>query len=224
MKGTNRDILINLGLALAAKIGRNPAEITTVVWKATRVVGMHAGPLSTDGRFVVLRRSRLNVFESQFRVGWGLRNRHPYRYAVFARSYEHAFSKLPAEKTFLVDYESIPRQFPALLEACGIADQGEWESPGSSIDLSAKIIPWLTQCTDPFLNRDLEKRLSIPLRLRRSLDRAFLMTRPLRPFLGPLRAYYDKRTLREIFKDASDYYRTSCSTPPPTTSTQQLSS
>ena len=206
MKGSNREILINLGLALAGKIGRDPAKVTTVIWKTTKTIGMHKGPLSTGGDFIILRRNRLNVFESQQRIYWGVNNRNPFRYALFAQSYEQAFSRLPKQKTFHLEYEAIPQRFSELLASCGIVDQGEWEGSASSIDLITKNAPWLTRSTESFRNTDPEKRAVIGMHKKIILKSALHLSRLLRPLLGAARGHFDKKALDDIIKDSKIYY------------------
>lgn len=198
MEGSNEEILAALGRFLARKIGRDPDQVNTVVWKTTRTIGLHAGPLTTSGKFIVLRRNLHNVFESQFRVDFGLRNRKPLRYAVFAHSYEHSFGRLPPERTFELDYEVIPDQLPAMIDFIGVEDLGEWEGQGSSLDLVMKAASWLTQVTENFKSEDVEKRARLDSRQVATLDRAWLLARLGRPVMGPLRRYFDLRSLDDI--------------------------
>lgn len=204
MKGDNEEILISLGRALAGKLGRDPGDVRTVVWKTTRTIGMHRGPLETSGRFIVLRRHPHNVFESQSRFDYGVRNRRPFRYAVFSQSYEHALNRLPEERKFEIEYDDTEKRLPALLEFLNIEDQGPWQSGGSSLDLVAQSCSWLTQITEEFRNTDPEKRARLAPEMIRSVDRALALTRPLRPFMGPLRAYFDKRSMEHIWEFARE--------------------
>ena len=198
MDGSNEEILTSLGRALAKKLGKDPAEVRTVIWKTTRTIGMHKGPMETGGKFIVLRRHPHNVFESQFRFDYGARNRKPFRYAVFAQSYEHALARCPRDRTFLLDYEAIPDQFPRLIEFLGIEDEGEWESGGSSLDLVAESCSWLSQITEEFRSTDDEKRSRLDPKMVAQVDRALAITRPFRPFMGPLREYFDRRSLGHV--------------------------
>jgi hypothetical protein len=198
MEGDNEEILTALGKALARKLGRDPDEVKTVVWKTTRTIGMHRGPLSTTGKFVVLRRHPHNVFESQFRFDYGARNRKPFRYAVFAQSYEHALNRCPADRTFLLNYDDIPQQLPSLIDFLGVADLGEWEGGSSSLELVAQSCSWLTQITEEFRNTDPEKRARLSPEVVGTVDRCLAITRPFRPFMGPIRAIFDRRSLGHI--------------------------
>jgi hypothetical protein len=198
MAGNNDEILTALGKALARKLGRNADDVQTVVWKTTRTIGMLRGPLSTSGKFVVLRRHPHNVFESQFRFDYGARNRKPFRYAVFAQSYEHALNRCPEDRSFQLNYDDIPQQLPALIEFLEVADLGEWEEGESSLDLVAASCSWLTQITGEFQNTDPEKRARLHPEVVRIVGRCLALTRPFRPFMGPLRAIFDRRSLGHI--------------------------
>ncbi len=198
MHGDNGQTLFSLGRVLAEKIGRDANEVTTVVWKTTRTIGLHRGPLTTSGKFILLRRNLHNVFESQFRVDFGVRNRNPFRYAVFAHSYEHAFARLPKERTFELNYETIPNQLHALIDFLGMEDRGEWDKGPSSLELVTKNASWLTEVTKEFRNTDAEKRASLDKRQVSSLNKAWSLTRPFRPLLGPLRRYFDQRSMNDI--------------------------
>jgi hypothetical protein len=195
MHGSNEEMLIALGKALAVKLDRDPEQIQTVVWKTPRMVGMHRGPLSTNGKFIILRRNPHNVFESQFRVGFGNNNRYPYRFAFFRESYENAFARLPKFRCFELQYDDLPGILPELLEFIGVEGQGDWSGIKSSLDLAAENCSWLTEVTKEFHNRDIEKRARLdPIQLK-TLDRAMRLVRPARFLLGPTRAYFDHRSL-----------------------------
>jgi hypothetical protein len=198
MEGSDEEILTALGRALAVKLDRDPAEVRTVVWKTTRTIGMHRGPLATSGRFIVLRRHPLNVFESQSRFDYGVRNRRPLRYAIFSQSYEHALRRLPADRTFLLDYDDTEQRLPALLDFLGIDDRGAWESGASSLDLVAESCSWLTEITAEFRNTDPEKRARLAPTLSRRLESMLAITRPLRPIAGVLRWFFDRRSMGHV--------------------------
>jgi hypothetical protein len=200
MEGSDEEVLTALGRALAGKLGRDPDDVRTVVWKTTRTIGMHKGPLATSGLFVVLRRNPHNVFESQSRFEYGVRNRKPFRYAVFLQSYEFALSRLPNDRSFTLHYDETEDRLAALLEFLQIEDQGVWETGGSSLDLVAEGCSWLTQITEEFRNTDPEKRARLAPAMVKTLDRAMFLTRPLRPFMGPLRAHFDKRSMGHIWR------------------------
>lgn len=198
MKGSNEEILIALGLAVAEKLHRNPSEIRSIVWKTPRTVGMHGGPLSTTGKFIILRRNPQNVFESQFRVEFGKNNRNPYRFAVFRESYEHAFARIPKDRVFTLEYDDLPGVIPGLLAFLGVEDAGEWEHFESSLDMAAKHCAHMTQVTSEFRNTDPQKRANLDPGQVASLARAMAWARPLRPFMGPLRAFFDNQSMGPI--------------------------
>lgn len=209
MEGSNEEILFRLGQALAAKLGRPAEEVKAVFWKTTRTIGLHQGPLSTTGKFIILRRHLHNVFDSQFRVDFGVRNRNPWRYAVFCQSYEHAFSRVPANRAFNLDYEDIPNQLGNLLRFLGVADSGFWETGTSSIDLVAQSGSWLAEANKEFKSTDAQKRQKFDQNLLKQLDLALAVTRPIRPFIGPLRRHFDLASLDHIRAVAREQLQTS---------------
>lgn len=198
MEGSNQEILIRLGLAVAEKLGRKAEEVKAVVWKTPRTVGMHEGPLSTNGKFIVLRRNPHNVFESQFRVDFGEANRNPYRFAVFRESYEHAFARIPRDRRMDIEYDDLPGVLPRIGEFLGVPDLGEWEGTVSSLGLAAESCSWLSQVTDTFQNRDPEKRARLDPKQVASLNLAMSLARPLRPLMGPVRKHFDHASLGPI--------------------------
>ena len=56
MHGNNEEILTSLGVAVAEKLGRDPADVKAVVWKSPKTVGMQSAPL--DIRVNPLKASR----------------------------------------------------------------------------------------------------------------------------------------------------------------------
>ncbi|MEO7098027.1 MAG: sulfotransferase [Luteolibacter sp.] len=195
MEGTNEEILIALGRAVAAKLDRDPDEVRTVVWKTPRNVGMHAGPFSTPGKFIVLRRNPHNVFESQFRVGFGIKNRNPYRFSIFRESYEHAFARIPNERKLEVNYDDLPEVLTKIVGFLGLTDQGDWETSKSSLDLAAESCSWMSDVTKEFKNQDPDKRARLDPKQVRTLDLAMKLARPTRSILGPVRAHFDHQSL-----------------------------
>jgi hypothetical protein len=198
MCGDDPDILIQIGRALATKLGRDTSKLHTILWKTTRTIGMNAMPIATGGRFIVLHRHPHNVFESQFRVHFGANNRRPWRFAMFRESYEYAFSKLPSERTLHVEYDTIPRQLPTILQFLGIDNNTSWTQGSSALAAVAANRPWLSQIMETFENRDPEKRARLDPRVTKTLDRCISITSRLRPFLAPLRTAADYRTLGHI--------------------------
>lgn len=203
MTGSDAEILIALGLACAEKLGRNPVEVKAVVWKTPRTVGMHTVPLATGGKFILLRRNPHNVFESQFRVGFGENNRNPFRFAIFRESYEHAFSRLPRERVMETEYDDLPGSISTILEFLGVIDQGEWKNHQSSLAMAAEACPWMSEVNDVFVNRDPEKRKKLDPKQVARLELALNLARPLRPFLGPVRRHFDVSSLGPIRERAA---------------------
>ena len=196
MLGSNEEILIALGKAVAAKLDRDPDQVEAVVWKTPRMVGMHKGPLSTDGKFVVLRRNPHNVYESQFRVDFGDKNRNPYRFALLRESYEHAFSRLPKDRTIDITYDSLPDSLADLMLFLGVNEKGEWESASSSLDLAAEHCGHMADVTKPFENKDPAKRARLDPAQIRKLELAMRLAKFAKAFLGPVRARFDQQSMQ----------------------------
>ena len=203
MHGSNEEIIIALGKAVAVKLDRDPEQLKAIVWKTPRTVGMHAGPLSTHGKFIVLRRNPHNVFESQFRVDFGKNNRNPYRFAIFRESYEHAFSRLPKDRVFELEYDDLPGVLPELMDYLGVDERGDWESRRSSLDLAAENCSWMTEVTKEFQNKDPEKRARLDPQQVTRLELAMKLARPLRPLMGPIRSYFDHQSMGPIRERAA---------------------
>jgi hypothetical protein len=203
MMGTDADILVALGLACAVKLARDPSEVRAVIWKTPRTVGMHAAPLATGGKFIVLRRNPHNVFESQFRVGFGEKNRNPFRFAIFRESYEHAFARLPAGRVLETEYDDLPGSITTILDFLGLPDQGDWQNHQSSLAMAAEACSWMSEVNDEFVNRDPEKRKKLDPKQVARLNLALKIARPLRPLLGPLRRHFDVASLGPIRERAA---------------------
>jgi hypothetical protein len=156
IRENRQDTLDALAEAIALKAGRDPAKIRTVVWKFTRMVGCWRFAASVGGRFIILQRNPLNVYESQFRVSFGDKNRNPARFALFSSSYEAAFSDYPEERTFRLDYPGIPASMPRLLEWIGSTAAPREAESGSMGEISGQR-PWHTEIDKPFRNDDARK-------------------------------------------------------------------
>lgn len=198
MTGSDEEILVSLGKAVAEKLGRNPDDIHAIVWKTPRTVGLHRVPLATNGKFIVLRRHPYNVFESQFRVEFGENNRNPYRFAVFRESYENAFSRLPRDRTMEIAYDDLPGVLPKVIEFIGAPDLGCWEHHRSSLEAASEHCSWMSEVTQEFNNRDPEKRARLDPRQVSRLELAMKLARPLRPFLKPVRHHFDMVSMGAI--------------------------
>lgn len=198
MRGSNEEILIALGKAVAAKLGRDPELIHSVVWKSPKTVGMQAAPLATTGRFIVLRRNPHNVYESQFRVSFGEKNRNPLRFALLRESYELAFSKLPEDRRLDVHYDEFPGVLPQILEFIGIPNAEKWENHQSSLQLASDALSYMSEVTSEFVNKDAQKRARLKGITVGILEASMILTRPLRPLLGPIRTHFDHESLKLI--------------------------
>jgi len=203
--GSNEEMLFALGKAVAAKLGRDPAEVRNVVWKTTRAIGLHAGPITTSGKFVALRRNTYNVFESQSRFVHGVHNRNPWRYALFAQSYEHALRRCPVDRTFKLGYDDLPGILPRLLDFMEVPDLGEWETSGSILDEVAKQCDWLSQVTGDFRNTDNKKLAQLDPAVIKRLSCALSMTSKLFPLIGPIRNYFDMKSIAYVKSLAREF-------------------
>jgi len=194
------ETLKRLGLTCAEKTQRDPAQVKAVVWKTTRIVGRWKLFARAGGRFIVLRRNPLNVFESQFRVDFGRNNRNALRFAAFAESYEAAFARLPKHLTARIDYESIPEQLPTILSFLGLSHQELWTSGHSLLARTAATRDWHGRILDDFQSRDSEQSKNLSVTQRFALRFGRTMFLPARPVTGMLRDYYDRGVM--------DYLRT----------------
>lgn len=145
-----------LAIQIAIKQGRSPDQIKIAVWKFTRMVGCWDFAARIGGRFIILRRNLLNVYESQFRVPFGVKNKNPFRFALFAESYEAAFSRYPAAKTLHLEYAGIPSRFDELVSWIGSSGIKR-SSHSSSLEGIAERNPWHANINKPFENKDHEK-------------------------------------------------------------------
>ncbi len=206
MNGSDDEILFALGRAVAKKLGRDPGEVTNVVWKTTRSIGLHQSPVATCGKFVALRRNTYNVFESQSRFVHGVNNRHPFRYALFSQSYEHALSRCPADRTFQLEYDDLPGILPRLLEFMEVPDKGEWETRESILDGVAEECAWLSQVTGEFHNTDEKKRAQLDPAMTKRLASALAISSLFRPLMGPVRKYFDMISIDYAVTAAKKFY------------------
>ena len=198
MTGSDEEILIALGKAVAVKLDRDPEQLRAIVWKTPRTVGMHRTPLATQGKFIILRRNPHNVFESQFRVDFGKSNRNPYRFAIFRESYEHAFGRLPKNRVFELGYDDLPGILDPLLDYLGVKNHGEWDSTKSSLDMAAESCSWMADVTKEFKNKDPEKRARLDPGQISRLEFAMKIAHPLRSLMGPVRSYFDHQSMGPI--------------------------
>lgn len=159
MLGGPQSSMAALARKVAEKDGRDPGRIRAVVWKSTRLVGSHRKTDALGWKYLILKRPELNVYESQFRVPFGAKNRDPRRFALFAASYEEAFRTLPAGKTRELNYGEIPRELDAVLAWMGSrAGVDVTDRPGI-LDKTAGQRPWHSAIGSDFRDDD-EAKLS----------------------------------------------------------------
>jgi len=156
IRENRRDTLDALANAITLKAGRDPAKIRTVVWKFTRMVGCWRFAASVGGRFIILKRNPLNVYESQFRVSFGEKNRNPARFALFSSSYDAAFSDYPVGQTIRLNYPEIPESMPRILDWIGSSASPRGVVAGGMEEISGQR-PWHTEIDKPFKNDDARK-------------------------------------------------------------------
>jgi len=195
--------LVNIGLACALKTNRDPSQVAAVVWKTTRIVGRWRLFSEAGGRFLILQRNPLNVFESQFRVDFGRYNRNPLRFAAFLESYAAVFSRLPTDNTHFVEYELIPEQLPAIQAWLGVGDE-HWADGESSLAHTHAKKTWHGGLMDGFQSRDPIKRKNITTRQRILLKAGQFAARPMRSILGLMRDHYDKEIMNQVRVDAEE--------------------
>jgi hypothetical protein len=215
MTGTNHEILVQIGMAVARKMGREESEIKAVVWKTPKVTAALRGPLSTHGRFVVLRRNPHNVFESQFRFHFGANNRNPLRFAVFRESYESGFARIPKNLKIEIEYDSLPEAVGSILQFNGIKNNGRWPDYVPSLGMASEQCYWLNEINSDFVNRDPEKRNNLDPRQVVKLEMALKATRVFRPYLLPIRKCYDKLSLLHCKERAIAYLQNNVANPTP---------
>jgi len=192
-----------LGLAVAEKTKRDPSKIKTVIWKTTRIIGRWKLFSEAGGRFIILRRNPINVFDSQFRVDFGRFNRNTLRFSAFRESYEAIFSRMSADLCLSVEYELIPDQLPKIKEWLGV--QGEkWVGVDSSVAQTHGKNEWHNGVMDGFESKDEIKRKNVSAKQLKMLEFGQKITRPFRPILGMLRDYYDSQIMKQIRKDADE--------------------
>lgn len=137
--------------------GRDPDKIRAFVWKSTRMVGCHQFWQESGGRFVILKRPPLNVYESQFRVHFGQKNRNPIRFALFESSYRIAFRNYPEEATFRIEYAEIPRRLEELVGWFGSAGLLRNDGKAGSLNSTSSKQYWHANIDKPFENNDEQK-------------------------------------------------------------------
>jgi hypothetical protein len=201
--GNHQQTFKRLGLAMAHKTKREPSKIKTVVWKTTRIIGKWRLFANAEGRFIILRRNPVNVFDSQFRVDFGRFNRNTLRFSAFKESYEAIFSRMPTDLCLSVDYESILEQLPNINNWLGV--QGtSWVDVDSSIAQTHGKNDWHNGVMEGFESSDAIKRKNITGKQLMMLEISQKITKPFRPLLALLRDYFDSQIMKQIRKDAEE--------------------
>jgi len=190
IRGDRFETLEAIETRCAEKLGRDPGALRWVAWKTTRVTSRTRWLADSGGRFLILRRNPLNVFQSQFRVHFGLHNRNPLRFALFRASYEAGFSRCPRPETFEIEYARLPEALPALLAWLGLGAAAPRQQGESGLRVAANR-PWHDNLFNAFENRDPEKVAQIPHHQRWLLRAAIAAATPLTPLLLPMRARLD---------------------------------
>lgn len=111
---------------------------------------------------------------------------------------ELAFSKLPVDRRLDVHYDDFPGVLPKILEFIGIPTAGKWENHQSSLQLASDSLSYMSEVTSEFVNKDVMKRARLKGLTVGVLAASMSLTRPLRPFLGPIRNHFDHESLKLI--------------------------
>lgn len=203
VRGDRDATLDSLATKVAVKVGRDPETIKVVVWKYTRLVGASRDLAKSGGRFIILRRNPLNVFESQFRVPFGRHNRNPVRFALFEASYETTFAKYPRNTTMRINYPDLPNSIASVIGWVGSNGRPRSDSAQGVGEHSGKM-PWHSEITKPFRNSDAAKIRNLTSSQVTSyrLARTFLAWLPL---IGRLaRHFADQREIDACRKRAAE--------------------
>jgi hypothetical protein len=94
-----------------------------------------------------------------------------------------------------VHYDDLPDCIPGILGGLGINEIRLWENHRSTLHEATRKCSWLTTVNDEFVNKDAAKRANLPAAFVWSLRLAMLVARPMRAFLGPVRAHYDAQSV-----------------------------
>ena len=203
MPGDWNSTLVNLGLACAGKTKRDPAEVKVIIWKTTRIIGRWQLFHAAGGRFMVLRRNPVNVFESQFRVDFGRHNRNPVRFGAFLESYEAVFSRIPLSTTFIVEYEKIPEQLASIQGWLGVGKE-HWPEGESSLEKTHAKHSWHGGLLDGFQSKDHMKRENVTAMQQFAIRSGRTITRPFHPVMRLLRDHYDRGIMQQVRGEALD--------------------
>lgn len=195
-----RRTLIDIGLRIAERTGRCPGHVTAVVYKTTRLVSFTKLLQDAGARFIILRRDARNVFESQFRVDFGIHNRNALRFALFHESYESAFASLPKDRVLDVEYHRIPEALPDIVQWMS-GSKHCWTNAESSHAVAAEL-PWHTGLLGGFHDADERKRATLSRSQQACLRVGLACARLLRPVLGYVRLRGDRRLAERLLQRA----------------------
>lgn len=159
--GDRLETIQRIARKVAVKIGRDPDAIAVTIWKSTRIVGKWKWAESVGGRFVILQRPMVNVFESQFRVHFGEKNRNPLRFALFAASYLWAFRHYPNDRTYRLRYAEIPDRMDDLAAWMGSRKEAVAGRSGA-VERMAGRNEWHSSIDKPFVDNDADKARNLP--------------------------------------------------------------
>lgn len=191
-----------LAIAIARKLGRDPDKIRTVVWKFTRMVGCCKFAADIGGKFIVLHRNPLNVYESQFRVPFGEKNKNPLRFALFAASYDIAFKEYPKDRLLQLDYPQIPQRLAEIVRWIGSSGTSRELSTGNLKAVSDEN-PWHSNINKPFDNRDAEKLGNLKWWQRAGFHMGRTILNQLGPLAKKARCLADQRQMSALRSQAS---------------------
>ena len=196
-----RETLVALGLAEAAKAGRDITNIRWIVWKNTRIVTAWRHLDEFRGKFAIIRRNPINIYESYQRVDFAAKNRKPLRFAVYFRGYEAAFRDYPGNVTFCFDYPRTQQQLPEFLGMLDIDPDDIHGGPSTLSSVSGRF-EFHSEILGEFRDEDAEKRGRIPAKSLVAVERALKAVQFVDPFCGWLRKWADRRQARTIIRNA----------------------
>lgn len=197
-----------LAFAIASKNGLNSENIQVVVWKFTRMIGCWKFAASLNGKFIVLRRNLPNVYESQFRVHFGDKNRNPLRFALFATSYEIAFAQYPKQALLAVNYMDIPSRMTEIIEWIGSSGKLKGKSNSLLKDI-VQTNPWHANISKPFENKDSEKIRNLTMLQSSALSIGISVFRQLHFITQRARIIADQRQMAALRDQASTLMKNS---------------
>ncbi len=197
VRATKAETMDALAATFAEKLGRGGPSLKVAVWKATRLTGRWRAAGDAGGKFVILHRNPLNVYESQFRVDFGMKNRNPFRFCLFEASYAAAFATYPAAMTYELDYSNIPERLDELAAWLGAGATVRSANGSSFTDLSGQM-PWHTEIGKPFTDRDAEKRENLSPATVSAIRSWRNFFRLLTPLNRMARIFADRRQMKSL--------------------------